>query len=307
MADFATHFAQGYGGSKKVSSVKHKPVLLKETIEALDLEAREVFLDGTFGGGGHSREVLRHYPSVRIIGLDQDSEVSSKLEVRNSKLEVFTENFRNLDKVLTLLGIDGVDAILFDLGFSSDQMELSGRGFSFQRDEPLDMRMSKKGPTAADILNSWDESAIELILRGFGEEKDSKKIARAIVEERKIKPFKTTFDLVAIVKQAKPSRLYNKIHPATKTFQALRIAVNEELDALEEGLGKGFEALKPGGRFAIISFHSLEDRIVKNFFRDKIREGKAKGITKKPITPSEQEILENPRARSAKLRVIEKI
>lgn len=274
---------------------KHKPVLLHESIDALNLQTDELFIDATFGNGGHSREVRRRFgDKVRIIGLDQDPYVAEK----NSEFEVKTESFRNLDKVLNELK---PDAILFDLGISTNQLADSGRGFSFLKDEPLDMRMSGVGITAAEILNSWDEHAIELVLRGFGEERFSKKIAGEIVERRKIKPFVTTFDLVKVVGKRR-----GKIHPATKTFQALRIAVNEELTALEIGLGKGLEALKAKGRFAVISFHSLEDRIVKNFFRDRIKEKVAKQITKKPIVPSAEEVEENPRSRSAKLRVIEK-
>ncbi len=276
---------------------KHQPVLLKESIDVLDLKNSEVFLDATYGAGGHSREVARRFPKVKIIAIDQDPET-----------EVTILNFRDLDQIAK----EKIDAILFDLGISSDQLDPpaggQGRGFSFLRNEPLDMRMSKKGPTAADILNSWDEHAIELILRGFGEEKYSKKIAKAIVERRKIKPLKTTFDLVETVLEIKPRSFRdNKIHPATKTFQAIRIAVNEELTSLEEGLRKGFQALKPGGRLATISFHSLEDRIVKNFFRDMARQGLAKVVTKKPIIPSAEETKENPRSRSAKLRAVEKI
>ena len=169
------------------------------------------------------------------------------------------------------------------------------------------MRLGKQGPRAADILNSWDEHAIELILRGFGEEKFSRKIAKEIVSRREVKPFQNTFDLVEAVLAVKPKSWRDKIHPATKTFQALRIATNEELTALEIGLVKGFETLRAGGRLAVISFHSLEDRIVKNFFRDKVKEGKAIKITNKPIIPSTEEVKENPRSRSAKLRVIEKI
>ncbi|MDP3763239.1 MAG: 16S rRNA (cytosine(1402)-N(4))-methyltransferase RsmH [bacterium] len=268
----------------------HKPVLLKESIDALDLKPSAVFVDATYGGGGHSREVRKQFPTVKVIGIDQDP-----------KVDAITANFRNLDKVLEELDISSVDAILFDLGISSDQLEESGRGFSFLKDEPLDMRMSQEGITAADILNSWDEYAIELVLRGFGEEKSSRKIARAIVERRGARPFRTTFDLVEVVGERG-----GKIHPATRTFQALRMAVNEELTALEIGLEKGFKVLKLNGRFAVISFHSLEDRIVKNFFRDRVKEEMAKQITKKPITPSAEEIKTNPRSRSAKLRVIEK-
>jgi 16S rRNA (cytosine1402-N4)-methyltransferase len=207
-----------------------------------------------------------------------------------------------------LLGEVRPDAILLDLGFSSDQLESSGRGLSFQKDEPLDMRLSGRGITAAEILNSWDEHAIELILRGFGGEKYSRRIAGAIVRRRELTPFETTTELVeTIISSVPASYRHGRINPATRTFQALRIAVNEELTALEEGLAKGFEHLAIGGRFAVISFHSLEDRIVKNFFRDKAKLGNAKLINKKPITPSKDEIEGNPRARSAKLRVIEKI
>ena len=265
----------------------HKPVLLHESISALDLESGEIFLDATYGAGGHSGEVKKRFPTVEVIAIDQDPKVGA-----------IRANFRDLDRVVS----GKVDAILFDLGISTDQLEDLGRGFSFLRDEPLDMRMSREGITAADILNSWDEEAIELILRGFGEERGSRKIAHEIVARREKNPFVTTFDLVKVLG---PRR--GKIHPATKTFQALRIAVNEELTALEIGLEKGFEALKAGGRFVVISFHSLEDRIVKNFFKDRVKEGTAKRINKKPIVPSDEEREANPRSRSAKLRVLEKL
>ncbi len=265
----------------------HKPVLLHESISALDLQPGETFLDATFGAGGHSREVRRRYPEVKVMGIDQDPESDAT-----------TSNFRDLDQVVH----EKVDAILFDLGFSSDQLEGGIPGLSFQRDEHLDMRLSRQGPTAAEILNSWDEHALELVLRGFGEERDSRRIAHRIVERRKVKPFTTTFDLLEMVGKRR-----GKIHPATKTFQALRIAVNEELTALEIGLEKGFNVLRSKGRFAVISFHSLEDRIVKNFFRDKVRSGEARAVAKKPITASTEELKDNPRSRSAKLRVIEKI
>lgn len=285
---------------------KHIPVLLQESVEALDLGEGEIFLDGTLGGGGHSGEVLRRFRDrVRVIGIDQDPESLSETSNRLG-IEARAGNFKDLDKILSEFGIQRVDAILFDLGFSSIQLEESGRGFSFQKDEPLDMRMSDQGLTAAQILNSWDEHAIELILRGFGEERHSRKIAREIVERRITKPFKTTRDLVEMISQTIPTRK-TRINPATKTFQALRIAVNEELSTLETGLAKGFEVLKNGGRFVVISFHSLEDRIVKNFFRDLVKSGVARPITKKPLRPSEEEINTNPRSRSAKLRVIQKI
>jgi 16S rRNA (cytosine1402-N4)-methyltransferase len=284
MADFA-----------KASPAKHKSVLLKESIDALDLKPGEVFVDGTFGAGGHTAEVRKRFgEGVRIITIDHDPEAGADI----------TGNFRDIDQ---LLGDIRPDAILLDIGISSDQLDRSGRGFSFLRDEPLDMRMSPldrlgaSNLTAADILNSWDEHAIELILRGFGEERYSRKIAKEIIETRELQPFKTTGDLVEAVERVKPRTFRDKINPATKTFQALRIAVNEELAALETGLEKAYEILNPGGRIAVISFHSLEDRIVKNFQKAKM------GRAEKPVTPSEEEVRENPRSRSAKLRVIAKL
>lgn len=289
---------------------KHISVLLHEAVDGLALTGRETYLDGTLGGGGHSREVLRNFPKVRVIALDQDAEAVERFletpEGKSGNVTAKVANFRNLDQALSELEVKKVDAILLDLGFSTDQLEGAERGFSFLRDEPLDMRLSKTGFTAADILNSWDESAIELILKGFGEEKYARRIASAVVERRALKPFITTFDLVEVVRSAKPKSFRDKIHPATQTFQALRIAVNGELDALEEGLKKAWEALGEGGRLAVIAFHSLEDRIVKNFFRELAQAGGGKLVTKKPIVPSEAEIIKNPRSRSAKLRIIEK-
>ena len=295
----------------------HKPVLLHEAVEALGLSEGKVFLDGTLGSGGHSAEVATLYgEKVTIIGLDRDQDALNRSEekLRNLHAKHFLKlkSFREMDEALEEVGVSSVDAILLDLGISSNQIEESGRGFTFQKDEPLLMTM-KENPgeedlTARKILNTFSEETLELIIRGFGEEKYSRKIARAIVERREGKPFETTTDLVETIVGAVPA-FYERgrINPATRTFQALRIATNEELTALEEGLAKGFEALSPGGRFAVISFHSLEDRIVKNFFRDKAREGKAKLINKKPITASEEEIRSNPRSRSAKLRIIEKM
>ena len=287
MADFA-----------KATTAKHKAVLLKESIDGLDLKNGETFVDGTYGAGGHTREVLRRFPGVRTISLDQDPNVGADI----------TGNFREIDK---LLGETRPDAILLDIGLSSDQIDPPtdglGRGFSFLRDEPLDMRMSQKGTSATDILNSWDESAIELILRGFGEEKYSRRIAHEIVRRRELKPFETTSELVETISASIPQGYKrSRIHPATRTFQALRIAVNEELTALEEGLEKAFFQLKTGGRLAVITFHSLEDRIVKNFFREKVKEESGELMNKKPIIPSEAEVRENPRSRSAKLRIIKK-
>lgn len=292
----------------------HKPVLLHEAIEALHLKDGDIYLDGTLGSAGHSLLVAEKFgDGVEIVGLDRDAEALKRSEERLRALThsayLKLENFRNMDRALGDLGITQVNAILLDIGISSEQIDESGRGFSFKREEPLLMTMEKdsKGVTAKDALNSWDEETLELVIRGFGEEKYSKRIAREIVLRREEKPFETTTDLQEAVLAAVPaSQRKWKIHPATRTFQAIRIAVNEELSALEEGLAKAFEVLGPQGRLAVISFHSLEDRIVKNFMRDKVKEGLAKLITKKPIVPSEAEVEANPRSRSAKLRVLEK-
>ncbi|MDB5266267.1 MAG: Ribosomal small subunit methyltransferase [Parcubacteria group bacterium] len=294
---------------------KHVSVLLNESIDLLDLEEGDIFLDGTLGAGGHSALVAeRFHDAVEIIGLDRDPEALKRSEERLRTLTTSAffrqESFKNLDQVLEALGVGKVNGILLDLGISSDQLDAEGRGFSFLRDEPLSMNMDPNDASVSAelILNTWDEESIELIIRGFGEEKLSRKIAREIVRRREIKPFKTTFDLLEAVGAATPASAKRfKIHPATRTFQALRIAVNGELAALEEGLEKGFEALESNGRMAVISFHSLEDRIVKQFFKEKAENGAARLITKKPITPTDEEIERNPRSRSAKLRVIQKL
>lgn len=291
----------------------HIPVLLKEAVDSLDLQAGDVFLDGTLGGGGHSKEVVeRLSSSVTIIGLDRDSGAVERSRERlgemGGKTILKVASFRHLDQVLEELGISEVNAILLDLGISSDQLDTSGRGFSFQREEPLDMRMSEEGVTAAEIVNEFDEGALELIIRGFGEEHHSRQIARAIVARREVTPLATTWDLAEVIRSAVPKAYERgRINPATRTFQAIRIAVNDELDALEDGLRQGFHHLADNGRFSVISFHSLEDRVVKNFFRQRAGADEAKLITKRPITASETEINSNPRARSAKLRTLEKI
>lgn len=293
----------------------HKPVLLQEAIDGLNLKEGDIFLDGTIGSAGHSSEVARRFGNnVEIIGLDRDVDA---LERSDERLRTLTNahylklsSFRHFDQVLEALGISRVNGVLLDLGVSSEQIDESGRGFSFQKDEPLHMSMDKseEALTAKSILNEWDEETLELILRGFGEEKYSRRIAAEIVRRRAEKPFERTADLVDAVRAATPTAYHRgRINPATRTFQALRIAVNEELVALEEGLSKGFEALEIGGRFAVISFHSLEDRIVKTFFKDRAGEGRAHLVSKKPIVPTEEEIAENPRSRSAKLRIAEKL
>jgi 16S rRNA (cytosine1402-N4)-methyltransferase len=295
----------------------HKSVLLQESIDGLDIKAGDVFVDGTLGGGGHSEEVCKRFGgTVVMIGIDLDPEAHSRATARlaqyNCPIRHIQGSFRNIDTLLCTPGVSKVDKILLDIGLSSNQFEDSGRGFSFQKDESLIMSFKKDltetDLTAREIVNTWDAENIQAILSGYGEEKFAWKIAQAIVARREEKPIETTFDLVDIIKSATPKFYHTrKIHPATKTFQALRITVNDEIESLKEGVQKSFEILNTGGRLAVISFHSLEDRVVKQFFKSKIESKEGKQITKKPIIPTEAEIEENPRARSAKLRIIEKI
>ena len=317
----------------------HKTVLLKETIDGLNLTGKSTVVDGTFGGGGHSEEICKRYPGVKIIALDQDRSVFEKAKDKFKDLDCditfVNANFRELDHLgnfgaFALGGIKAgnprrlnflngpalVDGIILDLGLSSDQLENSGRGFSFMRDEPLFMTMKDikdnlplpEDITAHDVVNTWEEKNLADIIYGYGEEQFARRIARGIVEARKKSEIKTTFDLVKVIEESVPN-FYKKvrIHYATKTFQAIRIAVNDELGALREGLEKGFASLHKGGRIAVISFHSLEDRIVKRFYKEKEKEDKARLINKKPIKAGTEEIKNNPRARSAKLRILEKI
>lgn len=295
----------------------HIPVLLNESIDGLQIRPGDIVLDGTLGGGGHTREIIRRFgKDVKMICLDLDHDAIERAKASIADLKydaVFkTSGFQDIEKILNELNIPSVDRILLDLGISSFQLEVAGRGFSFQRDEPLLMTM-KKSPTEADltardIVNTWEEKTLADIIYGFGEEKFSRKIAHAIVEARKKKKIETTFELVAIIDQA-VGRAYKgkRIHPATRTFQALRIATNSELTNLEKVIDEGFKRLSTSGRMAIISFHSLEDRIVKQAFVDLKNKGYVKIITKKPIVPSVEELKNNPRARSSKLRIIEKI
>ncbi len=290
----------------------HKTVLLKETIDGLNLSSNSVVLDCTFGGGGHSLEICKKYPGIKVVALDQDKGAFKKAENKfkglNCDITFLNTNFKDLDKVL----LEKVDGIIFDLGLSSDQLENSMRGFSFQKDEPLLMTMkenpSEEDLTAEDIVNTWEEKSLADIIYGYGEERFSRRIAKGIVEARSEKRIKTTFDLVEIISKTVPAAYRRgRLHFATRTFQALRIAVNDELRILETGLEKGFILLKGGGRMSVISFHSLEDRIVKKFYKALEKEGKVILINKKPILESEKELKNNPRARSAKLRILEKI
>jgi len=300
-----------------LSGMKHISVLLDESISGLAIKPGDIVVDGTLGGGGHTIEIIKRFgKDVKIICLDLDSDAISRskklIEATNSDVIFKTIGFQDIDKVLDELGIVGVDRILLDLGISSFQLEEAERGFTFSRNEPLLMTM-KKNPddndlTAYEIVNEWGEETLADIIYGFGEERYSRRIAKAIVEARLEKKIETTFDLVEIIDKA-VGGFYKgkKINPATKTFQALRIATNSELSNLEQVIQKGFNRLNKGGRMAIISFHSLEDRIVKKAFIGLKSNGEADIITKKPITPSEEEIKLNPRSRSSKLRLIEKI
>lgn len=295
----------------------HTTVLLQSSIDSLNLKPGDIFLDATINGGGHSELVAKRFGSaVRIIGIDADEDAlkraTERLTAAGATFSVHLSNFRHLDTILTEAGVEKINAALFDIGLSSNQLEAEeGRGFSFQKNEPLLMTF-KKNPneedfTAAQIVNSWEQENLEQIIRSYGEERYARSIAAAIVQSRESKPIQTTFDLVDVIRNAVPGKYqHGKIHFATRTFQALRITVNDELRALKEGIEKAFEYLIPGGRMAVISFHSLEDRIVKHYFKKLSIEEKASLISKKPITPTIDELNENRRARSAKLRVIQK-
>lgn len=285
----------------------HIPVLLKETIECLNPQKNENFVDCTINGGGHTKEILkRTAPNGKVLGIEWDFQIYENILKQNiERLEVVNRSYTELEKIIIEKNFKDVAGVLFDLGMSSFQIEESGKGFSFNRNEPLIMTYGNIENTAEKILNSYNEEELEKIIREYGEEKFSKKIAKAIIKARKTKPLKTTFDLVEIIRQVVPIKYqYRKTHFATRTFQAIRIEANQELENLKIALPQAVRILKPGGRLAIISFHSLEDRIVKNFFKNQEKEKQIKIITKKPIIASEEEIIKNPRARGAKLRAI---
>jgi 16S rRNA (cytosine1402-N4)-methyltransferase len=294
----------------------HTSVLLYESIDGLAIHAGDIYVDGTVGSGGHAEEVARRFgKTIRIIGIDADADALTRSKARLEKLEANVElvqgNFRNLDTILDSLHIEKVNRILLDIGLSSNQLEESGRGFSFLRNEPLHMTFAKDikegETTAALVVNEWSEETLVTIFKGFGEERYARQIAREIVEAREIEPITTTGQLVDIIQSSVPVRYQKqKIHFATRTFQAIRIAVNQELEVLREGIMKGFDRLAPGGRMAVISFHSLEDRIVKTIFKTKAESQVGTRITKKPIIASAEERDTNRRSRSAKLRIIEK-
>ncbi len=297
----------------------HIPVLVDEVIQYLDPKSNENFIDATIDGGGHTMAILeKNKPEGKVLGIDLDKTLleNLKFKIKNLHLEnrviLAQGNFKNLKEIIKNTCPDWnqkVNGVLFDLGMSSWQLEESGKGFSFKRNEPLDMRFdSSQELTAKDIVNYWPEYEIEKILREYSEERYARKIAKEIVSERQKKPIFTTFELVEVIKKAVP-RNYERgrIHPATRTFQALRIATNQELENLRLVLPQAMEVLKENGRIVVISFHSLEDRIVKNFFREKAKEEKLKILTKKPVRASEEEIQKNPRAHSAKLRAAAKL
>lgn len=293
----------------------HIPILLNEVLEYLDLKPGQKIIDATFGTGGHSLAILEKIkPKGKILGIEIDPELFKKAEERFLKIQevvLVNDSYANLAKIARENDFSGCDGILFDFGFSSWHLQSSGRGFTFLKDEILDMRFSPKLADfvpAREIINFWPPKEIEKILKEYGEERFSKQISKAIVEARKKKPIISTFQLVEAIREAVPVWYQKrKIHFATKTFQALRIAVNHELENIEAGLKQIDRVLKTGGRAAVISFHSLEDRIVKNAFRELKKKGIAEIITKKPVRPTPEEIIQNPRSRSAKLRAMKLI
>jgi 16S rRNA (cytosine1402-N4)-methyltransferase len=293
-------------------SIFHKPVMADEIIEFLCLKKSYKILDATVGCGGHAGLILEKiHPQGFLIGIDRDR---GSLAVAEEGLKRFGKsyklvyaNFSDIDKVLESVTADGIDGALFDLGLSSYQLEDARRGFSFMKDGSLDMRMDPtQGLRAFDIVNRRPGSELERIIRDFGEERYFRRITGAILERRKKAAIKSTEELSGLIARALGGRHRSRrIHPATRTFQALRIAVNDELNCLNEGLVKAARFLRPGGRMCVISFHSLEDRIVKRRFKEFAKDGRGGIITKKPLTPGEDEIRGNPRSRSAKLRVFE--
>lgn len=307
-----------------MSEFNHIPVLFNETVEALNVKPNGIYVDCTAGGGGHCAAVAKKLTMGRIIAIDQDPEAIENLRLRfkdNDRVTVIHDNFVNIEAILSDLGIDGVDGVMADLGVSSHQLDTDERGFSFHKDAPLDMRMSKEGMSAADLVNTASQSELQKIIYTYGEEKFAPSIARNIVKARQEKPIETTFELVDIIKASMPMKAKRDGHPARKTFQALRIEVNGELEKLEIALDSMFRVLNPGGRLAIITFHSLEDRIVKKKF-NKFCEGctcppefpvcvcgkKPRGkLPFKSKAPSADEVDENFRAHSARLRAVEKL
>ncbi len=306
----------------------HVSVLLNEVIEGLNIKDDGIYVDGTLGGAGHSLEIVKRIKSGKLVGIDQDlnalNKASEVLADYKDKIHLIHSNYENIDRVVKELGIFKVDGILLDLGVSSHQLDEESRGFSHNKDAPLDMRMDSSGSlTAWDVVNKYSQDELERIIKDYGEDRWAKRIAEFIVSERNEKPIETTLELVTVIKKAIPKAVRMEgHHPAKKTFQAIRIEVNRELEVLSNSIKKMVDLLNPGGRLAIITFHSLEDRIVKEAFKelfkdcicppeypkcicDKKREIKI--ITRKPIVPGLKELEINPRSRSAKLRIAEKL
>ena len=305
----------------------HISVLLNECIDSLNIKPDGIYVDGTLGGAGHSYEICKRLTTGRLIGIDQDmnaiNAATKRLEEFKDKVTLVHSNFSNVKEVFKNLGIEKADGFLLDIGVSSHQLDEAERGFSYMQDAPLDMRMdTSRSLSAYEVVNEYSEKELNDIIFEYGEERWAKRIAEFIVAERKLKPIETTFELVDIIKKAVPKGARKDgPHPAKRTFQAIRIEVNGELDVLKTAINDMVDLLNTGGRLSIITFHSLEDRIVKNEFRkqadpctcprefpvcmcNKVSKGKV--ITRKPILPSEDELIENPRARSAKLRVFER-
>lgn len=311
-----------------MSEPEHISVLLNECIENLNINPSGIYVDGTLGLGGHSKEILKRLTTGRLIGIDRDQSAiertSERLSEYADKMTLVHGNFKDVAKILDELGIDAVDGMLFDLGVSSPQLDEAERGFSYMKDAPLDMRMdSSSSLTAFDLVNGFDEQELKRIIRDYGEERYAAKIARKICEYREHREIKTTIELSNVIRSAMPAAaLREKQHPAKRTFQAIRIAVNDELAAVDEMMRTAPDKLKPGGRLCVISFHSLEDRIVKTGIAAREngctcpREAPVcvcgfvrtlKSVQRKPILPGEDELTSNPRSRSAKLRVAERV
>ena len=308
---------------------EHKSVLLWETIEGLKIKPDGVYVDGTLGGGGHSAEIVaRLHGGGRLIGIDQDEAAieaaGRKLSGFGEKVLVVRDNYRNTKTVLARLGISGIDGMMLDLGVSSYQLDTKERGFSYRYDTPLDMRMDmRQNFSARDIINGYSEMELYRVIRDYGEDKFAKNIAKHIVKAREKKPIETTGELNEIIRAAIPAKMrVEGGHPSKRTFQAIRIECNRELEVLKESIEELIELLKPGGRLCIITFHSLEDRIVKTAFKTAQnpcicppgfpvcvcgRKCKGKVVTGKPILPGEEELKENTRSKSAKLRIFEKV
>lgn len=292
----------------------HLPVLFDEIISGLDPAPGDVVMDGTAGGGGHASEILRRItPGGKLIAVDRDPEAIERTRVRLTEVggEVIyvNDNFRNVGSILAEAGVGTIDGAVFDLGVSSFQIDEGEKGFSFLKDGPLDMRFDPEiGLSAAEVVNRFSREELATIIRDYGEERHSRKVAEAICAARKRSRIRTTAELAEIIRGAIGGWYRDqRLHCAARTFQALRIFVNDELGAAEEGVKRAIEFLNPGGRICVISFHSLEDRIIKNIFRDAAKAGVLKLVTKKPIVPTQHEMIINPRSRSAKLRIAEKV